>query len=611
MSSTNKYPDLPTVIDIGGDLYDMRADQDVELSHKSRDTFFRTFNRLTYGSLPVEYLLRKYLPVGQKIDKIIFTVPSEYDNFMEILRRRAQQLSTSQQFSSQVVKNITIRRYHAHILEIMEELRRKKTVKKKVPRLSENEIFHLILEIAWYLSHPAEIPATMEKEWKIVMETLKQQRLSDILKTIRQVEEQKGLPSEEHPLQYFKKIDMDDAMGADTLAEAMGRVRNMATVVNATPIRPDMSQRLRNLMNVLHLKQYVDETTPKNQQGIPMLDPKKLSNSLLSNPMKGLRVPTGAEETGTGAEETGTEEKTGTGAEEKTGTGAEETETEVEQDKKRVRFKGGAVSTLAVPLGQAMLPVFRYLQMLFDPIYSMLEQATKSSVKRAVLPHLLQLLHLCNEFNNPVARLEFGLYHIKNIPEILTTFLTEQLDETTQHLAKMKSDTERSVFQQQLFHLPKVRLRSLIRNNGGVPTVTDSLHSVFHLQFFIVGQNLTIPDEADFKKKNPKVDSKVLDTLRQEFLPNSVFLAYTDASTTSENIPLRTFEVDYDTITANQTGVKVSPFSSKMDSLEKDGLLKSEDAYLDRLLTIEPYTVYNDAELALSVLMALKERMPK
>lgn len=593
MSPTNKYPDLPTVIDIGGDLYDMRADQDVELSHKSRDTFFRTFHPRTYGSLPVEYLLRKYLPVGQKIDEIIFTVPSDYDNFMKILRRRAQQLSTSQQFSSQVVKNITIRRYHARILEIMEELRRKKTVKKKAPRLSENEIFHLILEIAWYLSHPGEIPAIMEKEWKFVMDALKDQRLSDILETIRQVEKEKGLSSEEHPLQYFKKIDMDDAMGADTLAEAMGRVKNMTTLVNATPIRPDMSQRLRNLMNVLSLKGYVDETAPKNEQGIPMLDRNKLFESLLENPMKGQRVPTG------------TDEKTGTGTEEKTGT-------EVAQGKKkRVRFNGGAVSTLAVPLGQAMLPVFRYLRMLFDPIYSILEQATTSSVKRAVLPHLLQLLHLCNEFNTPVARLEFGLYHIKNIPDTLITFLTEQLDETTQHLAEMKSDTERSIFQQQLFHLPKVRLRSLIRNNGGVPTMTDSLHSVFHIQFFIVGQNLTIPDETDFKKKNPKVDSKVLDTLRQEFLPNSVFLAYTDASTTSENIPIRTFEVDYDTITVNQTGVKVSPFSSKMDSLEKDGLLKSEDAYLDRLLTIQPYTVYNDAELALSVLMALKERMPK
>ena len=159
------YPGLSTVIDVGGDLYDLSASQNVDLSHKSRDTFLQTFNRSTYGDLPVELLLRKYLPVGQKIDKIQFTSPQEESQLMEILKRRAQQLRTSQQFSSQVIRNIAIQRYHARILEIMKELRRKKTVKKQVvPSLSQNQIFQLILEIAWYLAHPNEVPEEMEEE---------------------------------------------------------------------------------------------------------------------------------------------------------------------------------------------------------------------------------------------------------------------------------------------------------------------------------------------------------------------------------------------------------------------------------------------------------------
>ena len=623
MSSTDKFPDLPAVIDVGGDVYDMGANQNVNLSHKSRDTFLKTFHSRTYGKLPVEYLLRKYMPVGQKIDKILFTDPSDYTQLMDILKRRASQLYESDAFSGQVVKNIAIRRYHLRILEIMEELRRKRTIKKVLlPKLSENDIFQLILEISWYLAHPSEVPATMEKEWKIVLESLKGQRISDILETIRQIEEEKGLSSEAHPIQYLKKLDMNSILGADTLGNALHRARNMATVVNAVPILPDMSKRLRSLTNVLYLKKYVDETSPKNKQGVPIVDPKRLSNSLLSNPMREVGVAvTGEAVTGEaviGEEKTGVTGEAVTGeaviGEEKTGVTGEAVtgkKTGEAKEKKKVRFTGGDGSALSIPLGQAMLPVFRYLQMLFDPIYSVLEQTTTPSTKRAVLPHLLLLLHLCNELNTPVKPLEFGLYHLKGIPDILTTFLTEQLKETTQHVAEMKTDEERTTFQQQLFHLPKVRLRSLIRNNGGIPTMTDSQNSVFHIQFFVVGQNVTIPDEATFKEKNPTVDSKVLDTMRKVLLPHSVFLSYTDASTTSENIPFRFFEVDYETLRVNDHGVKVSPFSTELDALEKDGLLTTGKAYLDQLATTLPYTVYNDAELALSVLMGLKERMPK
>ena len=125
-----------------------------------------------------------------------------------------------------------------------------------------------------------------------------------------------------------------------------------------------------------------------------------------------------------------------------------------------------------------------------------------------------------------------------------------------------------------------------------------------------VGQNLTVPDEATFKKKNPDVDSKVLEEMMKEMPVNTVFLAYTDASTTTENIPFRFFDIDYDTILVNQA-VKVEPLSAELDALTTNGLLKPDDAFLDKLAIIEPYLVYNDAELALSVLMGLKERMPK
>jgi hypothetical protein len=608
MSSVrNRYPDLATVIDVGGDLYDLGASENVNVSHKSRDTFEKTFHRRTYGTLPVEYLLRKYLPVGQAIDKIVFTQTTEYEQLLDVLRRRIQQLRTSEQFSSHVVKNIPIRRYHDRLVEMLTELRRQKAVKKvKLPKLSENELFQVILEMAWYLAHPSEVPVEMEKEWKVVVERLQEQRLSDILETIRRVEQEKGLASEEHPLQYLKRLDMDGVVGANTLASAMERAQEMATVVNAAPIRPDMGRRLRDLMTVLQMKRYVDETAEMNEDGIPMVDPKQLSQRLIANPMEAAISPAGTSGNGVkkAAEvESDHEEKAGPDE-------VKEPESQEGGRANQKRRQRGGTSMLALPLGQAMLPVFRYLRMLFDPIYSMLEQVTTPSVKKAVLPHLLLLLHLCNELNTPTTTLEFGLYRLTNVPDVLRDFLVENLKETEQHVAEMKTETERVVFQKQLFHLPKVRLRSLVTNTGGIPTLSNT-QSVFHLQIFVVGQNLTIPDEATFKKRNPTVDSKVLEVMRRVLEEGDVFVAYTDAATTSENIPFRLFEVDYEGLRVKETGIKITPFSAEWDGLVRDGLLTEDKAYLDQLAVTKPYVVYNDAELALSVLMGLKERMPK
>lgn len=615
MSARNLNPDLPTVIDVGGDLYDLGAGADVNISHKSRETFERTFHPRNYGTLPVEYLLRKYLPVGQAIDKIVFTNATEYEQLLDVLRRRIQQLRSSEQFSSHVVKNIPIRRYHDRLVDIVSELRRQKTVKKvTLPKLSENELFQLILEMAWYLADPSRVPEQMEKEWNTVMEQLRKQRLSDILESIRRVEQEKGLPSEEHPLQYFKRLDMNKVVDTKTLGEAMERVRDMSTVVNAAPIRGDMGRRLRDLMAVLQMKKYVDETAPM-EDGVPVVDPAQLSRQLLPNPMRAYE----SNEEKAQAEEKGQEpdeEKdaqmaavTAAAMGQKGGKRATRGKTGT-RDKTKRKSGGGEPSTLTLPLGQAMLPIFRYLRMLFDPVYSILEQVTAPSTKKAILPHLLLLLHLCNEMNTPTGKLEFGLYRLKNVSDPLREFLKENLKEVEQHVATMKTDVEREVFEKQLFHLPKVRLRSLITNTGGLPTMANT-QSIFHIQFFVVGQNLTVPDEATFKKRNPSVDSNVLDVMRRTMEDGDVFVAYTDAATTSENIPFRLFEVDYEGLRVKETGIKVTPLSAEWDELPKKGMLVEDKAYVDQLAVIKPHVVFNDAMLALSVLMGLKERMPQ
>lgn len=145
--------------------------------------------------------------------------------------------------------------------------------------------------------------------------------------------------------------------------------------------------------------------------------------------------------------------------------------------------------------------------------------------------------------------------------------------------------------------------------------MADEQHSIFHLQFFVVGENLLpLEDDGAFKKRNPTVDSKVCDEIRKTWVPGQVFLAFTDSGTTTENIPFRFFEVDYEGLDVREKGVTVGDYAGgRLNALTKegDGLLTPDGAYVEKLAEVKPYAIYNDGELALSALMALKEHMPK
>jgi hypothetical protein len=142
--------------------------------------------------------------------------------------------------------------------------------------------------------------------------------------------------------------------------------------------------------------------------------------------------------------------------------------------------------------------------------------------------------------------------------------------------------------------------------------MANEQHSIFHIQFFVVGQNLSARDVGEFQKKSGGVDSKVGDVIRETWKASQVFLAFTDAGTTTENIPFRFFEINYEDVHVNETGITVGQYSAALDALRTDGpLLKEQDAYLDKLADMNPFAVYNDAELALSTFLAMKEHMPK
>jgi len=587
---------LPTVVDVGGQLFDLKADSNVNSGFYGREAFDRIFgNKSVYHDLPVKRLLQTYLPVHQTIRDIQFESQEDYDMLLKVLRLRANQLHTSSEYQSHVVRNIPIKKYEARLLEIIQELKGTRKVKKvEVAKLSHDEIFHLVLEMAWYLANPGKVPEEMQKEWSAMLEKLDKPTLADILELIHAKERAQGQKPEDHPLQYFKKLDMGAFVGAETLEQAKARVVEDATapLVEKAPLSADMRTRFSDLLTTLRMKGWIDDRVDVDTDDGKYIS--YIDDHMISNPL----TPGGEGPTKGGAEEKKRTNKRNNGS-------------------NRNKRKKGASSMFDIPLGQAILPIFDYLRILFDPVYSMLEQATPRSVKRGLFPHLLLLLHLCNELQTPPAgrTFEYGLYHIKNIPHLLVGFLKDQLKETENYILDKPLEGERLAFQKQLFHLPKVRLRSLLRNNGGLPTMADEQHSIFHLQFFVVGENLLpLEDDGAFKKRNPTVDSKVYDEIRKTWIPGQVFLAFTDSGTTTENIPFRFFEVDYEVLDVREKGVTVGDYAGgRLNALTKegDGLLTPDKAYVEKLAEVKPYAIYNDGELALSALMALKEHMPK
>jgi hypothetical protein len=78
-----------------------------------------------------------------------------------------------------------------------------------------------------------------------------------------------------------------------------------------------------------------------------------------------------------------------------------------------------------------------------------------------------------------------------------------------------------------------------------------------------------------------------------------------DFETHPTNIPLNIYEIDY-----NSVDVSSDTFKYTMPDMYFNKT-KDLDLYLDNLIKFKDYIVYNDAELALSILIAFKQLMPK
>ena len=170
------------------------------------------------------------------------------------------------------------------------------------------------------------------------------------------------------------------------------------------------------------------------------------------------------------------------------------------------------------------------------------------------------------------------------------------LKTTSVHLSTIPEDKDKNTFNQQLFKLPKVRLTSLLNKFVNKETFREP-DTIPYIQFLTVGGNINL--------NRSNIDEDVSVALNDYFNTRDLYILCTISENTSENIPMNMYQIDYNSIDVAEPSVKI-------DNLQENYFNKNKNSefHLEKLVTLSPYVVFNDAELALSIFIGFKELMP-
>jgi hypothetical protein len=564
------FPNLPKVVDIGGERYFMGPQKPIELGFKSRQDFLNSFGK----KRETERILREYMyyELGSK-KRLQFDSADDKAALIKILKTRAQQLEVSKEFTSSILKNTIIQRSYINIQRLIQQLEgpdykgfelpkipdllpctKAKTYIKQIP---EDRLFQMILEIAWYLLHPEKVPSKVQCDWAKLIKQLDTLRLGDVVSEIHQIEQTKSIPSSSKALNYFKKINLETVAKKESLSNALEEAAQMATQIQAENASNDAKQRLKTLLNILEIKKYLSNSLQVDNDRLKIVDAtaaEKIKSNMITNPMQ-----------------------------------------------------GGSSKTLDKPLGTAMNPLFDYFKVVFDPIYSLINSSMPS---KQVIPQLTTLLHICNNLNpsetTTAGANTYGVYRIKNVDPELLQFINTMMSSTQTYVEKFQDDKTKNQFNKQLFELPKVRLTSLLNRFVDSATYKDP-DTIPYIQFFTVGGNMALKEKETFMNpKTPEMTEELFNVVNDFFTPSDIYIVCTKSENIKEDIPMNVYEIDYNQVDVGETGIQINNIPDNYFNKNKEPVV-----YMDKLVITKPYIVFNDAELALSILISFKDLMPK
>ena len=247
-------------------------------------------------------------------------------------------------------------------------------------------------------------------------------------------------------------------------------------------------------------------------------------------------------------------------------------------------------------VSRALLPLFDSIKSLYQPIYGLLESCMIRShiKKRKVLEPLLVLLHISNYFIGS-RKDSYGIYRIRNANKVLAPFITAQLHCTTARLKKMSPAKRKKCLEsiQRLsplrVSLPKRNALPSLKKESSLPTV----------QYITLDGNLTIPPfERFYRKGSESVKESTFQAMTDFFTKDDIYMVYSP----SEEISMNLYDIDYSAVDTMETHIPI---------VTHDGYFTSHPHHLEQFTPLVENAIYTNAELVLSIFIALKEKRSK
>lgn len=316
LKESDPFPELPDIVDIGGEVYSFSRlrKNPVKMHLRTYEEFIQNYNLKSQpklSKLDAEQVVRTYLPYGvvkdiatyiemdeesrRKIVKLLETRSSKLKEAIKTkrnanqfyLRNYRDQVSADEidkllhffkQFSSQLPTS-QLAKPSLQIPEIpgykfikIQTSQQAATTKKKLLSLSEDEKTEHILRLAFYMLHPDKLDKSILTEWQTILDWAKKAGPTDFIQQIRQAAKEsqtkaklESLPIPTEPpsktLNWLSRMNYSKIQAATNQNSAKIAIKD--SLIRLESVEEQQRTRamnsLRRVLMVLAQKKYISE----------------------------------------------------------------------------------------------------------------------------------------------------------------------------------------------------------------------------------------------------------------------------------------------------------------------------------------------------------------
>jgi len=205
-------------------------------------------------------------------------------------------------------------------------------------------------------------------------------------------------------------------------------------------------------------------------------------------------------------------------------------------------------------------------------------------------------LHISNHFMESRKSDAYGIYRIRNPGKRLVSYLTSQIQCIGTMVDKMKP-TKRREFHDIQKQLTPLTVASLPKRKAVMPS--KKAISLPTVQFLTLDGNLILPPFEQFYRKGSESQKEQFYKVMTDFFTkDDIYMVYSQ----SDEIPLQFYEINLPSVDTADSYIPVTDYDSKRIIT---------DHILQDFATLTPNAVYTNADLVLSIFIALKEKRTK